>query len=48
MIHHTQSVPNLTRITVQGSTNQPGEWLKLTIDLRAPEPFSWANVVYLR
>jgi hypothetical protein len=45
-IHHTQAVPNLTRITVQGSTNTPAEWLKLTIDGRKPFPFSWANKVY--
>jgi len=46
LIHHTQAVPNLTRITVQGSTNAPSEWLKLTIDGRKPFPFSWANQVY--
>src|SRR5262249_44343221 len=40
------AVPNLTRITVQGSTNKPREWLRLTIDPRAPEIFSWENVVY--
>jgi hypothetical protein len=45
-IHHTQAVPTLTRITVQGSTNDPAEWLKLTIDGRKPYPFSWHNVVY--
>lgn len=45
-IHHTQAVPNLTRITVQGSTTAPAEWLRLTIDPRKPQPFSWENVVY--
>jgi hypothetical protein len=45
-IHHTQPVPNLTRITVQGSTNAPAEWLKLTIDGRKPFPFTWTNKVY--
>lgn len=45
-IHGTQSVPNLTRITVQGSTNAPGEWLKLKIDPRNPSVFSWTNVSY--
>ena len=45
-IHHTQAVPNLTRITVQGSTNSPSEWLKLTIDGRKPYPFSWQNQGY--
>ena len=47
-IYHTQAVPNLTRITVQGSTNSPSEWLKLTIDGRKPYPYSWQNVVYCR
>lgn len=46
LIHHTQAVPNLTRITVQGSTNAPAEWLRLTIDTRKPQPFSWTNVPY--
>jgi hypothetical protein len=45
-IHHTQAVPNLTRIVVQGSTNNPGEWLRLTIDPRTRGVFSWRNVVY--
>jgi hypothetical protein len=45
-IHGTPSVPNLTRITVQGSTNKPAEWLRLTIDPRSPAVFSWENVVY--
>ena len=46
LVHHTQSVPNLTRITVQGSTNAPAEWLKLTINTRRPGVFSWVNVPY--
>lgn len=46
VIHATPSVPNLTRITVQGSTNAPAEWLRLTIDPRSAEPFSWTNVPY--
>jgi hypothetical protein len=47
MIHHTQAVPNLMRITVQGSTNAPAEWLRLTIDPRKnQQPFSWVNVPY--
>lgn len=45
-IHHTQAVPNLMRITVQGSTTAPAEWLRLTIDTRKPQPFSWTNVPY--
>jgi hypothetical protein len=46
-IHGTQAVPNLTRITVQGSTNTPSEWLRLTINPRSADVFSWENVVYL-
>jgi hypothetical protein len=46
VIHGTQAVPNLTRITVQGSTKAPAEWLRLTIDPRKPEVFSWENVPY--
>jgi hypothetical protein len=30
---------------VQGSTNLPHEWLKLRVDPRAADPFSWQNVV---
>jgi hypothetical protein len=47
MIHHTQVVQNLTRITVQGSTNTPNEWLKLQIDPSTPNLFSWQNMCYL-
>lgn len=46
LIHHTQEVPNLTRITVQGSTTTPAEWLRLTIDPRKSQPFTWKNVAY--
>jgi hypothetical protein len=46
VIHKTPAVPNLTRIVVQGSTNAPAEWLKLKIDPRKPQPFSWSNVAY--
>ncbi len=46
VIHHTQAVPNLTRIVVQGSTNAPSEWLRLVIDPRKPQVFSWQNIVY--
>jgi hypothetical protein len=45
-IHRTRPVPNLTRITVQGSTNAPAEWLRLTIDTRKSNPFSWTNIPY--
>jgi len=46
-IHGTQAVSNLSRITVQGSINHPSEWLRLTINPRSPDVFSWENVVYL-
>jgi hypothetical protein len=38
------AVPNLTRITVQGSTSSPAEWLRLTIDPSSKAVFSWTNV----
>jgi hypothetical protein len=47
-IHGAPAVPNLTRITVQGATNAPAEWLRLKIDPGAREVFSWENVVYCR
>jgi len=47
-IHGTQPVPNLTRITVQGSTTAPAEWLRLTIDPDSPQVFSWVNVPYCK
>jgi hypothetical protein len=47
-IHNAPAVPNLTRITVQGSTNAPAEWLRLTIDPRKTAPFSWQNVPYCK
>jgi hypothetical protein len=38
----TISVPNLTRIVVQGSTTTPKtEWLRLHVDPAAPAVFSW-------
>jgi len=46
LIHGTPPVPNLTRITVQGSTSAPAEWVRLTINPHSPEVFSWENVVY--
>ena len=48
MIHGTQAVPNLTRITVQGSTSAPAEWLRLTIDTRKSQVFTWQNVPYCK
>ncbi len=45
--HHVGfAVPNFTRITVQGSTNLPHEWLRVSIDPRAPWVFTWEHVVY--
>jgi hypothetical protein len=46
VIHHTQAVANLTRITVEGST-AANEWLKLTVNPRADNVFSWERVQYL-
>lgn len=46
VIHHTPAVPNLTRLVVQGSTNAPAEWLRVTVDPRSPEVFTWSNVAY--
>lgn len=46
-IHNVPAVPNLTRITVQGSTNKPSQWLKVTIDPKTPEVFNWTNIIYL-
>ncbi|HEX3121777.1 MAG TPA: hypothetical protein VHQ21_00620 [Rhodanobacteraceae bacterium] len=48
VIHHTQPVPNLMRVVVQGSTTAPSEWLRLTIDTRKQQPFSWTNVAYCK
>jgi hypothetical protein len=39
----TESVPNLTRLVVQGETTS--EWLKLRIDPRTPEVFSWQRMM---
>jgi hypothetical protein len=48
-IHGAPAVPNLTRITVQGSTNAPAEWLRLTIDPNnRATPFSFVNVAYCK
>ena len=44
--HNVAAVPNLQRLVVQGSTNDPGEWLRITIDPSTPEVFSWNNVPY--
>jgi len=48
LIHGTQAVPNLTRITVQGSTSAPAEWLRLTVNPQSPQVFSWENVAYCK
>ncbi|MEA3155421.1 MAG: hypothetical protein QOK44_3010 [Betaproteobacteria bacterium] len=45
-IHGAPAVSNLTRITVQGSTTAPAEWLRLTIDPHTPAVFSWQNVPF--
>jgi len=46
LIHNTPVVANLTRITVQGGTNKPREWLRLTFAPPSAQVFSWENVVY--
>ena len=46
-VYNTPAVPNLTRITVQGATNAPAEWLQLIIDPHNKiQPFSWTKVQY--
>ena len=45
-IHNTPLVPNLTRITVQGSTSAPAEWVKVTVDPDSPGVFSWEPKPY--
>jgi hypothetical protein len=45
-VHNTPAVPNLTRITVQGSTTAPAEWTRLGIDPESSQVFSWTNVAY--
>jgi hypothetical protein len=45
VIHNTPAVPNLTRIVVEGS-GIGTHWLRLTIDTRSPQVFSWTNVAY--
>ena len=48
VIHNTPVVSNLTRITVQGSTSAPAEWLRLSVDPHSPQVFSWENVAYCK
>lgn len=45
MIHKTRAVPNLTRIVVEGS-GVGTHWLRLAIDPRSKQVFSWQNVAY--
>jgi hypothetical protein len=42
----SQPVPNLHRITVNGSTTPCHEWLKLTIDPSSSEIFSYETVLF--
>jgi hypothetical protein len=46
IIHHAPAVPNLWRVVVQGSTNAPAEWLRVSVDTASPTVFSWSNVAY--
>ena len=41
------AAPNLTRITVQGSTRVPHEWLKLRVDPAAAQPFTWTRIPFV-
>ena len=38
---------NLTRVVVEGSTNVPHEWLRLTVDPASPQVFSCQSVVFV-
>jgi hypothetical protein len=38
---------NLTRVVVEGSTNVPHEWLRLTVDPSSPQVFSCESVVFV-
>ena len=40
------SAPNLTRIVVEGETAD--EWLRLEVDPRTPELFSWTREAVVR
>jgi hypothetical protein len=46
LYHVIVPAPNLVRVTVQGSTNVPHEWLKLHVDPHTADVFSWQNVVF--
>jgi hypothetical protein len=39
-------VPNLRRITTNGSTTKCHEWIKLTVDASTPSVFSYDRVLY--
>jgi hypothetical protein len=45
-IYNTPAVRNLLRIVVQGSTNPPAQWLRLTIRPEGYNTFDWSNVQY--
>ena len=47
-IHNTQAVTNLTRVIVQGSTNAPAEWVRLTVNPRSKDLFTVENVPYCK
>ncbi|MEP7113377.1 MAG: hypothetical protein ABI862_08940 [Ilumatobacteraceae bacterium] len=42
----TTAPPNLTRVTVDGSTGV-NDWLKVTIDVSNPNVLSWTKVPFL-
>jgi hypothetical protein len=43
----TQPVPNLTRVTVNGSTTPCHQWLKLSIDPKSDAVFSWQQMPFV-
>ncbi len=47
-IHNTQAVTNLIRVIVQGSTNAPAEWVRLTVKPRSKDLFTVENVPYCK
>jgi len=44
LLDATQSVPNLTRLVVQGGDSSPRQWLRLNVAPATPEVFTWDNV----
>ncbi len=47
-VFNTQAVTNLMRVTVQGSTTAPAEWVRLTVNPRSKDLFTVENVPYCK